>query len=385
MKQVKLYQDIEFKLVGARDMDPRDVLPDAPTAIGDRTSEEDPSMGDIARVSDEAATVIYLEGYASVFVNADGSRLEDRDGESVSIALLNIENFKKNPIMVFDHNWSDAMGKVTHIEKDAKGLYVKAEMHKLTGRENVFEAVQKGITKTFSIGFIAKTYTYLEDEDIFEISSAELVELSIVNVPSNQDAIFTPTSQKSMTVSKRMLKEQNNMTCDEVNGLCSMSKQIKGKKMDLENKDTDTVAASTTETTAEATTTETTKVAADTTEVKVDVTKVEASKDDPKTEMSVENLADAISQATELADEKKAEKVKQEEDEKTAQDQAEKDAAAKRVEDVFSYIREQKAEIEATEAGDIDVDALGDLYELLSDTVELIDNKVTSAVSNASS
>jgi len=370
MKQIKLFQDIEFKLIGAHDMAPREVLPDAPTAIGDRTSEEDPSISDVNTVSDEAATVIYLEGYASVFVNADGSRLEDRDGESVSIALLDIENFKKNPIMVFDHNWSDAMGKVTHIEKDAKGLYVKAEMHKLTGRENVFEAVQKGITKTFSIGFIAKTYTYLEDEDIFEISSAELVELSIVNVPANQDAIFTPTSQKSMTVSKRMLKEQNNMTCDEVNGLCSMSKQIKGKKMDLDKKETEVPKEE------------------PKTEVKEEL-KVETPmepkdtivpKEDPKTEMSVENLADAISQATELADEKKAEKTKQEEDEKAALEQAEADTAEKRVIDAFSYIREQKATIEATEAGDIDVDALGDLYELLSDTVELINDKVTEAV-----
>ena len=229
MRQIKLFQDSEFKLVGARDMDPREVLPGAPTSIVDRETAEDPSISDITRVSDEAATVVYIEGYSSVFLNPDGTRLEDRDGESVSIALLDIENYKKNPILVYNHDWGDVSGKITHIEKTEKGLFVKAEVHKFTGREQVFESVQKGILKTFSIGFVPKTFTYIEEDDVFEISSAELVEISLAPVPANQDAIFVATSQKSLTVNKELVKDQNNMTCDELNGICTMSKQIKGK------------------------------------------------------------------------------------------------------------------------------------------------------------
>ena len=362
MKEIKLFQDVGFKLVGARDMDPREVLPEAVGANDTRTSEEDPSIGDVNRVSDEAASVVYIEGYASVFINPDGSRLADRDGESVSIALLDIDNYKKNPILVYNHDWGDVAGKITSIEKDAYGLYIKAEVHKFTGREQVFEAVQKGIIVTFSIGFVPKKFTYLEEEDIFEISSAELVEISLAPVPANQDALFVATSQKSLKLDKEMVKTQTKMTCDELSGICSMSKTIKGKDMkNVETKEVDPVVEPVVEPAAEPV-----------------VPVVETPKADPTP--SVDDIAKAIAVANEEVEVKKAEKLAEEQAEAAAAIEAEQAATQKRVEDSIAYITERKKAIEDTPAGEIDVDALSDYYELLSDTVDLINTKVVEAI-----
>ena len=377
MRQIKLFQDSEFKLVGARDMDPREVLPGAPTSIVDRETAEDPSISDITRVSDEAATVVYIEGYSSVFLNPDGTRLEDRDGESVSIALLDIENYKKNPILVYNHDWGDVSGKITHIEKTEKGLFVKAEVHKFTGREQVFESVQKGILKTFSIGFVPKTFTYIEEDDVFEISSAELVEISLAPVPSNQDAIFTATSQKSLTVNKELVKTQNNMTCDELTGICSMTKKIKGKDMNVDTKDAEKAAKEAEEKAAKEAEEKAVKEAEEKAVKEAEEKAVAAQPS--KADLSVEDIADAITQANTLAAEKLAQKEAEEKATKEAEEKATQDAKEQRVTDSMEYIREQKELIQNTEPGDIDTDALGDLYELLSDTVELIEGKVTEA------
>ena len=377
-KEIKLFQNVGFKLVGARDMDPREVLPGAPGDNSVRTSEEDPSIGDIARVSDEAATVVYIEGYASVFVNPDGSRLADRDGESVSIALLDIDNYKKNPILVYNHDWGDVAGKITSIEKDELGLYIKAEVHKFTGREQVFEAVQKGIVISFSIGFVAKRFTYLEEEDIFEISSAELVEISLAPVPSNQDALFVATSQKSLKLDKEMVKTQTKMTCDELNGICSMNKTIKGREMlDITTKEVAPVVVEPVVTPVAA---EPVVAPVATEPVKAPVV---AEPVNTPALASVDDVAKAIAAANEEIEAKKVEKAAADAAEKAAIEKAEKDAAEKRIVDSFDYIRERKAAIEATDSADLDVDELADLYELMSDTVELINSKVTEAASAA--
>ena len=385
MKKIKLFQDAGFKLVAASDMDPRNVLPGATATSAARTSEEDPSIGDIAKVSDEAASVVYIEGYASVFLNPDGSRLEDRDGESVSIALLDIANYKKNPILVYNHDWGDVAGQIVEIEKNEKGLYIKAEVHKFTGREQVFESVQKGILKTFSIGFVPKTFTYIEEDDVFEISSAELVEISLAPVPSNQDAIFIATSQKGLTVDRELVKEQNNMTCDELSGICTMSKQIKGKDMaEVTTKEVDEKAA---EDAAKAAKEVEDKAAEAAKEAEEKAAKeaedaANVAKEDPKKDLSVEDIAAAITQASDLAKEKETQKEAEEKATKEAEEKATEDAKVQRVKDSLDYIKEQKEIIEQTPAGDIDPDALEDFYELLSDTVELINSKVTEAIAS---
>ena len=349
-KQVKLFQDFDFAIS-------KSVVQGHPTALG--AGETVVDTLDL-QVADKDASVIYIEGYASVFLNPDGTQLEDRDGESVNTTMLSIDDYKKNPILVYNHDWSDVVGRVTDIQKDYKGLYIKAEVHKLTGRESVFETVQKGLLKSFSIGFVPKTFKYIEESDILEIASADLCEISLAPVQSNQDALFTATGQKSLQVSPEMVKSQNNMTCDELTGICTLSKKLKGTQMKEVEKEpvVEPVAEPVVEPVAEPV----------------------AEPKDIKVEMDVGKLAAAVAEANELAAEKKAEKEATEQAEKEATEKAEKEAAEARVTDAIAYVTEQRDIILATPAADIDTDKLSALYELTSGTAEVIEAKVLEAI-----
>jgi len=360
MKKVQVFQDVSFKLLGT----------DVTTDVTDKT-------------------VINIAGYASVFLNPDGSRLIDRDNESVALSLLNLDNYKKNPILVYNHDWGDVAGKVTLIEKRPEGLYVEAEVHKFTGREQVFEAVGAGIIKTFSIGFVPKAFNYIEATDTLEISEAELVELSLAPVPSNQDALFTVTGTKSLSVDPQVVKSQNDMSCDELNGMCKIKKG-KGMKKSIEGGEENPTPTEQPQAEEKPKEQEVPKV-----EPKAEVKPQaeEKPKEEPKVSvepedkdsLSVEDLAAQIVAAQQLAEEKAREaeeKAKLELEEKEKQRVAEEE---QRVKDALSYIKEQKEVIEGTAAADLDTEELDELYELLTTTAEAIEAKVIEAVQAAQS
>jgi len=125
---------------------------------------------------------IVIEGWASKSV-------VDRDGDLVVPTGIDLTNFKKNPVLLFNHNFEHPVGKVVEIEPSKDGLKVKAIVYKELD-EKVFNAVKNGVLKTFSIGFRALDGEYDNENDVFIITKAELWEVSIVSVPANQDALF---------------------------------------------------------------------------------------------------------------------------------------------------------------------------------------------------
>ena len=62
---------------------------------------------------------IYIEGYASV-------PIVDRDNEIVEINAMNISNFNKNPILLYQHKRDEPIGKIIELEKRSEGLWIKA-------------------------------------------------------------------------------------------------------------------------------------------------------------------------------------------------------------------------------------------------------------------
>lgn len=358
MAKLKMYQNVEFKLLDLANVE----------------------------VDSKDASVLSIEGYASVFTNPDGSRYGDRDGENVHIPNLDIEDYKKNPILVYNHDWSDVCGQVTSITKDAKGLYITAEVHKFTGREQVFESVQKGIVKTFSIGFIPKEYNYLENEDLFEITRSSLIEISLAPVPASADSLFTVTGQKSLTMSAKEVAAQNDLTLCELKGMCGLkSKEIeKGIKMDIKNKEVEEPKVEVKEE-PKAEVKEEPKV--ETPEPKEDPATVtvqantEEIVDSVKADLG-ETIADAMVAANEKAE---ALRLEKEEAAKQAAAEAEKQAeqeAQARVSNAMSYINETTEAFINTSNDEVDPDVIEDLYETLTSSIEKIEEKIGSVVAD---
>jgi HK97 family phage prohead protease len=134
------------------------------------------------------AGVITIGGYANRFLDENGNLVVDRSNESVLPEAYDLKSFMKNPVLLYQHRQDEIVGKVINIDVRRDGLYIEAEVHRKMN-EKVFYAVENGILKTFSIGFLIRDVK--EVDDIYFWTDIELLEVSIVGVPDNQESLFS--------------------------------------------------------------------------------------------------------------------------------------------------------------------------------------------------
>ena len=115
----------------------------------------------------------------------------DRAGdiiESEAWTKGGLENFKSNPIILFNHDYNKPIGRATGLEVTDKGLDITAKISKAAG--DITHLVKDGVLGAFSVGFRCKDSEYMVESDGFKIKDAELFEVSVVSVPCNQGATF---------------------------------------------------------------------------------------------------------------------------------------------------------------------------------------------------
>ena len=139
---------------------------------------------------------LILRGYASTWV-------EDRDGEYVDPGAFDKSlplYLEKNPIILWQHQQGYPFGQMKEAFVDANGLNVVAVIHKPDPKEPAelhmgYNKVKAGVVRTFSIG------GFFEREFVMGrsvIKTVELMEVSVVSIPSNPDSIFEAAA-KAMT------------------------------------------------------------------------------------------------------------------------------------------------------------------------------------------
>lgn len=116
----------------------------------------------------------------------------DRVGEIILPTAWKIENFKKNPICLYQHNMSDPIGiwNDVRIEDDQLcGTLQLAEKGTSPDIDCIRELVRQGILKAVSVGFAVNDYEInkLTGQAIF--TDVELMECSLVSVPANPSAL----------------------------------------------------------------------------------------------------------------------------------------------------------------------------------------------------
>jgi len=117
----------------------------------------------------------------------------DRAGDSISPeawAKGGLNNFEKNPIILFNHNYDKPIGRATGLKVTENGLELKAKISK-SAPDHVAQLVKEGILGAFSVGFRVKDADYIKETDGLMIKDAELFEVSVVSVPCNQAATFS--------------------------------------------------------------------------------------------------------------------------------------------------------------------------------------------------
>jgi HK97 family phage prohead protease len=100
-----------------------------------------------------------------------------------------LENFKNNPVILFNHNYDRPIGRAKKIGVSENGLELTARISKSAGE--IKDLIKDGVLGAFSVGFKVKDAEYVTETDGYTIKDAELFEVSVVSVPCNQNAVFS--------------------------------------------------------------------------------------------------------------------------------------------------------------------------------------------------
>lgn len=100
-----------------------------------------------------------------------------------------LQNYLNNPVILFNHDYNQPIGRAVELGTNDNGLQLKAKIAKSAG--HVGELIKEGVLGAFSVGFRVKDAEYMTETDGYKIKDAELLEVSVVTVPANQAATFS--------------------------------------------------------------------------------------------------------------------------------------------------------------------------------------------------
>lgn len=137
-------------------------------------------------------------GFLDITKDKDGSLVAiastnsvDRHGEIVDNNGWDLKAYKKNPLILWAHDHNEpaiGMSAKTWVDGDGKKakLMIKPVLHDVTDKARaVKQLVEMGVIKSLSVGFRP-----LESADGVTYDKNELLEVSVVNVPANADAMM---------------------------------------------------------------------------------------------------------------------------------------------------------------------------------------------------
>lgn len=155
---------------------------------------------------------IFIEGYASTIDI-------DRQGDVVpkSVWEAGIQNYLKNPIILAQHDYDDPIGRMVDYKIDDKGLWVKARIS--SAAEECYGLIKDKVLTAFSIGFKVLDAEYNSAAEVFLIKELELVEISVVSVPCNQNTVFDLSKAFSDAGEYKEFKQQFTPSGNSAKGL----------------------------------------------------------------------------------------------------------------------------------------------------------------------
>jgi len=154
-----------------------------------------------------------IKGYASTFGDVD--RGQDRVIKGAFTETLQKFRTKNKQIpMLFQHGSNLLIGGFEIFKEDDKGLYVEGKINlKVQKGVEIHSLAKQGVLKDFSIGYYATDYDYSkeDDEEIRNLTKIDLVEVSMVINPMNENANITDVKKNnynSVAEISKKLKEK---------------------------------------------------------------------------------------------------------------------------------------------------------------------------------
>lgn len=142
----------------------------------------------------------------------------DRDKEILEPKGIDISHYRKNPVVLFGHNYrSLPIGKNEWIKQDEKGLVAKTIYADHDEAEKIYNYRKSGFPLAESVGFIPVDWEDYEDEEDIEKNGGAkrrykkwvLLEYSNVPVPSNPEALQLAVKHGLITENTKIDVEYN--------------------------------------------------------------------------------------------------------------------------------------------------------------------------------
>jgi len=141
----------------------------------------------------------------------------DRDEERILTKGWDLTNFKKNPVLLWGHEKSrPAIGTVKGLSKgdNLSGIIVFVDKAVDHFGWSIGQKVSKGIIRAGSVGFMPKSWRFIDDPEDpawLEFEKQELYEFSICNVPANpralvQDSIIMNPYKEMKSINDQLLE-----------------------------------------------------------------------------------------------------------------------------------------------------------------------------------
>ena len=117
----------------------------------------------------------------------------DRDNEIIKPDAWNLKNFKKNPVILWVHDYGKPpVGRAMWIKTQEDGLLFKPSFADTDMGNEIYQLYKDGILRAFSVGFVPNEWDSGDkekDEPRRIYSDVELLEISCVPVPSCPEAL----------------------------------------------------------------------------------------------------------------------------------------------------------------------------------------------------
>jgi uncharacterized protein len=124
-----------------------------------------------------------------IFSTAD----EDRHGEIVDQKTWQLDDYLKNPVILFGHDHNQpAIGKAVNLFFNEQGnlegeIQFAAKQYEFAN--TIYQLYRDGFMKAFSVGFQNELVEYNESTEEVRLKRNKLFEISCVNVPANALAL----------------------------------------------------------------------------------------------------------------------------------------------------------------------------------------------------
>lgn len=139
---------------------------------------------------------------------------------------LDETNYRKNPVVLFNHNGDLIVGKNLWLKKEDSGVLAKTQFANTPFADDIYILNKEGCLNAWSIGFKPRKWDFDQEKQITTYTDWELYEYSSVSIPMNQDAVNTAKAMIKSDMAKSLFEKQE-MTIEIKNLLLSFPEDIK--------------------------------------------------------------------------------------------------------------------------------------------------------------